>query len=219
MDLPDDLSLPLERGAPWWYWLAGRPALDFVNTRRERWWRDVETLVTGEDLAEWLVQAGLVAASPPVEAELLRSARALREAISLAVDAVIERACPSRAALSTIEGWLPEAIAPHRLMTREGWWPVLTTGAPSHPARYALGLLARDAAEMLGTDQRERIRVCASETCSARFYDRSRGGQRRWCSMQACGNTAKARRHRARHATQGGRTHERTSPATAHGGG
>ncbi|HET7049052.1 MAG TPA: ABATE domain-containing protein [Solirubrobacteraceae bacterium] len=200
MDLPDDLSLPLERGAPWWYWLAGRPALDFVNTRRERWWRNVETLVTGEDLAEWLVQAGLLAGSPPVEAELLSSARALREAIGLAVDAVLDRASPSRGALSTIEGWLPEALVPDRLLVPEGWRPVLTPGAPSHPARYALGLLARDAAEMLGTDQRERIRVCASGTCSARFYDRSRGGQRRWCSMQACGNVAKARRHRARHA-------------------
>lgn len=200
MDLPDDLSLPLERGAPWWYWLAGRPALDFVNTRRERWWRDVETLVTAEDLAEWLVQAGLLATPPPVDSELLRSARVLREAISLAVDAVVERASPSRDALSTIEGWLPQAVVPDRLVAPEGWRPVLTTGAPSQPARYALGLLARDSAEMLGTDQRDRIRVCASETCSARFYDRSRGGQRRWCSMQACGNVAKARRHRVRHA-------------------
>src|SRR5437588_2038213 len=49
MDLPADLRLPLKSGAPWWYWLGGRPALDFVNTRRERWWRDVETLVTPGD--------------------------------------------------------------------------------------------------------------------------------------------------------------------------
>ena len=55
MDLPADLQLPLERGAPWWYWNGGRPALDFVNTLRERWWRNVETLVTEDDLAEWLV--------------------------------------------------------------------------------------------------------------------------------------------------------------------
>ena len=55
MDLPEDLRLPLERGAPWWYWHGGRPALDFVNTLRERWWRNVETLVTEDDLAEWLV--------------------------------------------------------------------------------------------------------------------------------------------------------------------
>jgi predicted RNA-binding Zn ribbon-like protein len=51
---------------------------------------------------------------------------------------------------------------------------------------------------MLGTDERGRLRICASETCSARFFDRSPAGQRRWCSMRTCGNEAKARRHRAR---------------------
>jgi predicted RNA-binding Zn ribbon-like protein len=53
---------------------------------------------------------------------------------------------------------------------------------------------------MLGSEgERGRIRVCASDTCSARFYDRSPAGGRRWCSMQACGNLDKVRRHRARH--------------------
>jgi predicted RNA-binding Zn ribbon-like protein len=52
---------------------------------------------------------------------------------------------------------------------------------------------------MLGLEsQRARVRICASETCSARFYDRSPAGVRRWCSMSLCGNVAKARRHRSR---------------------
>jgi predicted RNA-binding Zn ribbon-like protein len=60
-------------------------------------------------------------------------------------------------------------------------------------------MVALDAARMLGTPaERARIRICASDTCSARFYDRSPAGRRRWCSMQGCGNVAKARRHRAR---------------------
>jgi predicted RNA-binding Zn ribbon-like protein len=59
--------------------------------------------------------------------------------------------------------------------------------------------VALDAAQMLGTAaERARVRVCASETCSARFYDRSPAGRRRWCSMRTCGNEAKARRHRAK---------------------
>ena len=56
-DLPDDLALPLVTGEPWWYWLGGRPALDLVNTRRERWRRRVETLVTPADLGLWLERA------------------------------------------------------------------------------------------------------------------------------------------------------------------
>jgi predicted RNA-binding Zn ribbon-like protein len=202
MDLPDDLTLPLDRGAPWWYWLGGRPALDFVNTRRERWWRDVETLVTPEDLSEWVVRAGLLADTPPVDAPLLVAARDLREAIDTAALSLTEPAALPLEALATIDSWLGEALVPDRLCADERKRPVLAPGTPAHPGRHALGLLARDAAEMLGTAQRDRVRVCASETCSARFYDRSRAGGRRWCSMRGCGNVAKARRHRARQASR-----------------
>ena len=55
-DLP---SRPLESGAPYWYWLGGRPALDFVNTRRERWRRDVDCLLSVDEVVQWLVQAKL----------------------------------------------------------------------------------------------------------------------------------------------------------------
>ncbi len=199
MDLPDDLVLPLERGAPWWYWLAGRPALDFVNTLRERWWRNVETLVTAEDLAAWLTEANLLAEAPAVDEALLVAARELRGAISLATDAVIDRSGPRARELRVIEAWLPAArLDEHLVAPAAGSAPVFRATVPEDAGRFALGLLARDAAQMLGTEQRERLRICAAETCSARFYDRSRGARRRWCSMQGCGNVAKARRHRAR---------------------
>jgi predicted RNA-binding Zn ribbon-like protein len=44
----------------------------------------------------------------------------------------------------------------------------------------------------------DRIRVCAHEACVLHFFDTSRNGTRRWCSMAACGNRAKAFRHYAR---------------------
>jgi predicted RNA-binding Zn ribbon-like protein len=39
-----------------------------------------------------------------------------------------------------------------------------------------------------------RLRMCAADNCSRLFLDVSKSGQRRWCSMAACGNAAKARR-------------------------
>jgi predicted RNA-binding Zn ribbon-like protein len=96
---------------------------------------------------------------------------------------------------------LPAALVPDRLAAGADGAPALLPGEPADPARHALGRLARDAAAMLGTDERDRVRICAGERCSARFYDRSRAGRRRWCSMAACGNVAKARRHRARQGT------------------
>ena len=65
--------------------------------------------------------------------------------------------------------------------------------------RRALGMVAYDAARMLGIEsERARVRICGSDTCSARFYDRSPAGARRWCSMALCGNQNKARRFRER---------------------
>lgn len=47
-------------------------------------------------------------------------------------------------------------------------------------------------------DRPERIRHCANDACVLHFYDVSKNGTRRWCSMAGCGNRAKAKRHFAR---------------------
>jgi predicted RNA-binding Zn ribbon-like protein len=200
-DLPDDLALPLESGEPWWYWLGGRPALDLVNTLRERWRRRVETLVTPADLGLWLERAGrpLGADASPVTPELLDDARALREAIDACVQAVAERAPLPKAAVERIDAWLAYSGGRPQLGLDADGVPVLGERPAGHSPRRALGAIALDAAQMLGRpEERARVRICASDTCSARFYDRSPAGRRRWCSMRTCGNEAKARRHRAR---------------------
>jgi predicted RNA-binding Zn ribbon-like protein len=197
-DLPDDLALPLASGQPWWYWSGGRPAVDFVNTLRERWRRRAETLVTAADLAAWLVAAGVMEEPAKVPVALLPEARALREAIDECVVASIEQRPPAAAAVTVIDDWLVFAGARPQLVGGPGGVPLLTERAAADSPRRALGMVALDAARMLGTDERDRIRICASETCSGRFYDRSPAGRRRWCSMRTCGNEAKARRHRER---------------------
>jgi predicted RNA-binding Zn ribbon-like protein len=198
-DLPEGLALPLASGAPWWYWLGGRPALDFVNTRRERWRRGVETLTGPQDLSDWLVEAKLLGEPMPVGRELVREARELREAIDVAVMAVTARDPVPGAAVKLIDEWLVRAgTRPHLVVDAAGV-PGLGERGPTDTPRRALGTIALDAARMLGTDpERDRVRICASDTCSARFYDRSPAGARRWCSMRLCGNVAKARRHRSR---------------------
>jgi predicted RNA-binding Zn ribbon-like protein len=198
-DLPEDLVLPLATGEPWWYWSGGRPAVDFVNTRRERWRRGVETLVTPQDLTAWLVQAHVMDEPASVSKVVLAQARDLREAIDRLVVATIEdRAAPADA-ITLIDDWLVFAgVRPQLVPGGAGGVAVLTERAAADSPRRALGTIALDAATMLGTEQRSRIRICASETCSGRFFDRSPAGRRRWCSMRTCGNEAKARRHRQR---------------------
>ena len=65
-------------------------------------------------------------------------------------------------------------------------------------------MIAADAAELLGTDLRERLRICPGPGCRGRFLDDSPAGRRRWCSMAVCGNRNKAAMHRqAAHAAAG----------------
>lgn len=49
----------------------------------------------------------------------------------------------------------------------------------------------------LHAEHGDRIRRCANPDCVLWFLDVSRPGTRRWCSMAACGNREKARRHYA----------------------
>ncbi len=199
-DLPPDLELPLRSGAEWWYWLGGRPSVDLANTLRERWNRRVETLVTPEDLASWLHRAGVVPQPPAhVPPGVLEEARALREAIDDLIRATVEGSPAPAGAVAHVDRWLVHAGTRPRLSPGPGGVPVLEERGPADSPRRALGMVALDAAEVLGTQEgRARLRICEAEDCSARFFDRSPAGARRWCSMQACGNAAKARRHRAR---------------------
>jgi predicted RNA-binding Zn ribbon-like protein len=59
--------------------------------------------------------------------------------------------------------------------------------------------VARSAAELLTSEQLNRVRVCEDDRgCGYLFIDNTRNHSRRWCSMESCGNRAKARRHYAR---------------------
>jgi predicted RNA-binding Zn ribbon-like protein len=196
-DLPPG---PPVSGAPYWYWLGGRPAMDFVNTRRERWRRDVECLLTVDEVVTWLVRADLLAQPMRAPASVLAEARELREAIDTGVRAAVEATRPDPAAVALIDDWLTLAGSRPALVAGPDGRPVLAERVRAESPRRALGMVAYDAARMLGIPaERDRVRICGSDTCSARFYDRSPAGRRRWCSMAVCGNQYKARRYRERH--------------------
>ncbi|MGV9426594.1 CGNR zinc finger domain-containing protein [Streptomyces sp. NPDC003656] len=167
--------------------LTGEPlALDLLNSR---WNNDgaPRDLLDGTDgLAVWLASNGLARAYPADE-RTLRHLREAREALAVAVDGPPEQGAPLVDALLahghvrvrlTAEGPGEEPE-----FTDPSWGPAWLA------ARNYLHLIARAP---------DRIRVCAHESCVLRFFDTSRNGTRRWCSMAVCGNRAKAHRHYAR---------------------
>jgi predicted RNA-binding Zn ribbon-like protein len=59
------------------------------------------------------------------------------------------------------------------------------------------------AAELLTSEKAEWVRECEDDRgCGYLFLDLSKNHSRRWCSMESCGNRAKARRHYSRSKTE-----------------
>jgi predicted RNA-binding Zn ribbon-like protein len=147
--------------------------------------------------------AGLGGVSPTVDEEIFATALALREAISALITATVAGDRAPEAAVGCVNQWL--ALPPERPVLRlEAGVPVLGAAPAARTARGVLAMIAADAAELLGTDLRERLRICPGPGCRGRFLDDSPAGRRRWCSMAVCGNRNKAAAHRqAAHAAAG----------------
>ena len=67
-------------------------------------------------------------------------------------------------------------------------------------AQTAVGFIAAAAAKVAIEQRLDRVKICPADDCRWAFYDTSRNRSRQWCSMEGCGNRAKARAHRQRHA-------------------
>jgi predicted RNA-binding Zn ribbon-like protein len=65
-------------------------------------------------------------------------------------------------------------------------------------AAHLAAAIARDAVGTLTLPRSTRVRMCAADDCYLIYLDTSRPGNRRWCSMDRCGNRAKVRDHRRR---------------------
>jgi|SRR5690348_11664753 predicted RNA-binding Zn ribbon-like protein len=169
--------------------------LEFANTR---YWRGqttpTETLRGPDDLGAWAAANAGTRVERTLSAEEFERALAIRETIYRLFDAQAHAKPPATRDL----GLLNEALAASPTRTslkraRNGYeWDVDVRSGT------ALGLLAPvlwSAGDLLAGARLDRVRRCANPECGWLFFDDSRAGKRRWCSMSACGNRAKARRH------------------------
>ncbi len=190
---------------------AGRLCLNFANTMD--WHRSaqpVEYLTDYRELVAWSEHAGILtpdaarrllgeAARRPAEAEaVLARAVTLREAIYRLFSAVAAGLPPAAADLALFNAALPEALAHLQIApTGEGFgWQWV--GGEERLDRMLWPILW-SAAELLTAGELDRVRECADDNCGWLFMDMSRNRSRRWCSMESCGNRAKARRYHQRH--------------------
>lgn len=190
--------------------------LDFANTLS---WRGraapVETLADAGALVRWLAgSAGLAGevvgeieswtqAHPKQAGTLLAEAIVLRETLYRIFRALAGgEAVPDRD-LVALNQALAAAPPRHRIARAEGGygWRI-GAGAISVPTLLAPVLWS--AGDLLASERRRHVRLCANDECLWLFLDESKAGTRRWCDMSSCGNRAKARRH-----------YQRTRPGSA----
>jgi predicted RNA-binding Zn ribbon-like protein len=171
--------------------LAGDPALDFVATVAEWTSSHVERLTSPEDLADWLVQAGLLDIHPSAGQADLTEARELRLRMYEFLLALTSGHPVARDARTMLNRY---AAGPLPLVT------LTTAGLPATTGSVMSGLtqLARHAIALAADDRRPYISWCDDDSCTRAFLDRSRGRRRRWCGMTGCGDRAKAAAYRRR---------------------
>jgi predicted RNA-binding Zn ribbon-like protein len=172
----------------------GSIALNLGVTLRRRASEPVELLVTADDAARWLREAGLVDESARLREIDLLELRELRDAIYRIGYAASEQrsAAPNDLRLLNQTAQRSEAVP-----QLGGDWSLRALRADAF--NTALATIARDAIAIFGNEaERSRLRTCEQSDCAGLFLDRSRGERRRWCSMARCGSRAKVAAFRKR---------------------
>ncbi|MEV0254556.1 ABATE domain-containing protein [Streptomyces sp. NPDC050732] len=147
-----------------------------------------ERLTDPARLRMWLRATGLdIADVSPTD---LEGAVGLREAIHRVGSAIAAGEQPDSEDVRTLNTFSAAGHAKAALEHgRAGWHLTETT-----PVGDALGVLATDAIRILGGPDRGRVKSCEGPRCAGLFLDTSRAANRRWCSMNTCGNKVKKAR-------------------------
>jgi predicted RNA-binding Zn ribbon-like protein len=184
--------------------------LDFANTLAWRGSAPSESLHGLPDLLRWCAASGSLLAGaiegsgtwaeqhPAEAAAIFRSAIAIRETTYRIFHAAASGGAPADDDLSALNRALketPARSALQRIGASFGW---RVEGKRPAIASTLLAPALWSAGDLLTGPQLARVRECANDKCLWLFLDESKNGTRRWCSMTACGNRAKAHRHYAR---------------------
>ena len=157
-----------------------------------------EDLTDPNTLAAWLVAHGLMREDEQVDQSDLKHAIAVREAIRAVIGGN-----NGRTVYPVDVATLNEAAAASRLRMRFG-----RDGRPrlEPEAGAAVGAMGRLVAALYSAMQNEgweRLKLCNDDSCRWVYFDRSKNHSSRWCSMESCGNRAKARRFRLKQSSPG----------------
>jgi len=166
--------------------IGGRLVLDFLNTAD---WTDAgevigEKVTSVEDIRVWAERLQMPVGEPGPTVDAFHRLRAAIRPLFLD------------------GGDKSEGVQALNDLMAAGASPLSLAGGTLEVARGGtlLHSIATSACALLA-DPREtaRLKQCPATDCGWLFIDESRTGRRKWCSMETCGNRAKAKRHYTRH--------------------
>jgi predicted RNA-binding Zn ribbon-like protein len=192
--------------------VAGHPAIDFINTAYAPGGVLVETIGDGRALLDWMLGAGLLAESESAVSRRFsrkaldaaaQEARAMREWARTWLAAW--RANPTRdytEEIAALNKLLARATGSHELVTIKKRFELLERPRFSD-ADALVARIALEIARVVVQEDPALLKACAGADCTLWFMDRTKAHRRMFCSATACGNRAKvaAFRRRAQRAT------------------
>jgi predicted RNA-binding Zn ribbon-like protein len=163
----------------------------FVNSRDG----DDEQLTGPDALKRWLVEHELAEPDLTVAPADLQSALRLRESLRGVMLAHTE------GTRAPAEAWraLDQAAARARISLRFGENGDARVEPSATGVDGALGRLLAVVHAAIAQGTWQRLKACREHTCEWAFYDHTKNRSGTWCSMEVCGNRAKARSYRERH--------------------
>jgi predicted RNA-binding Zn ribbon-like protein len=171
---------------------------DFVNSVDLRQYTEKgvqherhDELATARQLEDWMRERELLQPGDHISAHGHRIAVKLREALRDYIQ-------------TTPEGRSAEVQATAQLNEISCAFPLVVAASEGRvalapaPGSSALGRVLGEFHLLATTARLDRLKMCSSEECHWVFYDRSKPGNRRWCSSALCGNRHKTRSYRQR---------------------
>lgn len=178
--------------------LAGHPALDFLNTRMNVNEDLVDLWQSDQDVLLWIKQAGFsvrVTAGNIRPEALLFAARSLREHTRSLVE---KRKGGNRGDPAILNSFLAASQSYRQLVWGRANRLTIDTIRREDTVESLLASIAEAAADLLTNADFDLVKRCEGETCMLWFFDQTKSHRRRWCSMELCGNRHKVAAYRAR---------------------
>lgn len=189
--------------------LLGEPlAVDLLNTRWRAAGRDVDLLATVPGFGQWLAEAAQHDLEPTeaARAAACDARAAIQDIVMAGTGGSGGSGDDESAAESAVNGILARGLTVRAISGG-----VIRDRTVITDPEWAAAWRAVANYVELRREAPAGIRQCHHPDCVLYFFDRT--GRRRWCSMAACGNRAKAKRHYAR-TVAGGTSPRVTQPGT-----